>query len=52
MKPILFYIAILCSCTLMGCAAAEPYDHDFEPDTNQSPGLFTGDKGELEILQK
>ena len=50
MKIASFIITLLLACALMGCAAVEPYGHNFEPDTNTGPGLITGEKGELEIL--
>jgi hypothetical protein len=51
MRPTTFIMTILLTCILMGCAGVEPYEHNFEPDTNQGPGLITGEKGELEILR-
>ncbi len=51
MKTRMFFMGLILACTLLtGCAGLAPYDHDFEPDANKGPGLFTGDKGELELL--
>ncbi len=53
MKNILRLLAlILALATFTGCASMEPYEHDFDPDrTKEGPGLFTGEKGEFEILR-
>lgn len=53
MKTKTFIIIVLLACTfLMGCAGVGSYDHDFEPDGQKGPGLFTGAEGQLEILRR
>lgn len=51
MKTKRLFLVVLLVTVLSGCASLDSYDYNFVPDTNDGPGLISGEKGEFVIVK-